>query len=263
MGRRIVIASGKGGVGKTTIVAGLGTMLASLGASVVMIDADAGLSNLDTLMNVQNKVVFDISDVLKSKCRIKQALLPHKHFDNLFTIASSKTDIGDELDDSVKFEEVTTKLASVFDFVLIDAPAGASLGFKTALAGADEALIVVTPHTSSLRDADKVISVISSSMQSVKLIVNRIRGDLVLSNDMLSHSDIQTLFSKKVIGVIPERDYVNIYSSLNFNIFMDKQLEKSFYLLADNIFNGKNKIYDYKKQYRGLFGLIKRKMKRA
>ena len=261
MGRRIIIASGKGGVGKTTITAGLGMTLARLGASVVLIDADAGLSNLDTLMNVQNKVVFDLTDVLEKRCRIKQALIQDKRFDNLFTIASSKTEVGHELSISSRFDEITSKLSTVFDFVLIDAPAGASSGFKNALSGADEALVIVTPHTSSLRDADKIISVISSSVSSVKLIINRIRGDLVVSHEMLSHLDIQTLFSKKVIGVIPESDFVNIYSSITFDISKNRECEKSFYLLADNIYNSKNKLYDYKKPYKGLFGFFKRKLK--
>lgn len=262
MGRRIIIASGKGGVGKTTITAGLGVTLASLGASVVLIDADAGLSNLDTLMNVQSRVVFDLIDVIEKRCRIKQALVQDKKFDNLFTIASSKTEVGHELYSATRFAEITSKLSAVFDFVIIDAPAGASSGFKTALSGADEAFVVVTPHTSSLRDADKIISAISSSVSSVKLIINRIRGDLVMSKDMLSHTDIQTLFSKKVVGIIPESDYVNIYSSIAFDISRDKECEKSFYILADNIYNSKNKLYDYRKPYKGALGFFRRKLKR-
>ena len=263
MGRRIVIASGKGGVGKTTITAGLGRALADLGASVVLIDADAGLSNLDTHMNIQGKIVFDLSDLMNRKCRIKQALIPDPYNDNLFTIASSKIEVGDELDDVNRFNEITQKLSSVFDFVLIDAPAGASSGFKVALAGADEGLIVVTPHTSSLRDADKIISVVQSSLSSVYLVINRIRGDLVLSHDMLSHQDIQTLFSKKVIGIVPESDYVSIFSSIKFDTRKDKECDKCFKLLADNLYNGKSKLYDYKKPYRGLIGFLKRKLKRA
>ena len=128
MGRRIVIVSGKGGVGKTTICAGVGYALASIGASVVLIDADAGMSNLDTLMNIQGKIVFDLSDLINKKCRIKQALIPDPNFDNLYTIASNKSDIGTELMDTTAFNKITSKLSSVFDFVLIDAPAGASNG---------------------------------------------------------------------------------------------------------------------------------------
>lgn len=263
MGRRIVVVSGKGGVGKTTIVAGLGAMLAHFGASVVLVDADAGLSNLDTALNLQNKVVFDLSDIINKKCRIKQALVPSVQFDNLFMISSSKSNVGEELSNTARFEEVTSKLASVFDFVLIDAPAGASSGFKTALSGADEALVVVTPHTSSLRDADKIIGVTATSINSIFIVINRIRGDLVLSSNMLSHQDIQTLFSRKVVGVVPDSDYVSVYSNLGLDVFKDKELYKSFYLLADNLYNSKQKIYDYKKPYRGIFGFLKRKIRRV
>ena len=263
MGRKIIVTSGKGGVGKSTVTAGLGKALASLGASVVLIDGDVGLSNLDLLMNIQGRVIFDLNDLMNRRCRIKQALVPDKNFDNLYTIASSKSDVGDELDDQNRFLEITDKLASVFDFVLIDSPAGAKNCFKTLLSGANEALVVVTPHTSSLRDADKIINVVSSVCDWVGVVVNRIRGDLVLSHDMLSHTEIQTLFSKKIVGVIPDSDYINIYSSINFNIFKDKRCYNSFEMLANNIYNSSNNIYDYKKGYRGLFGFIKRKMKRV
>ena len=159
--------------------------------------------------------------------------------------------------------KITSKLSSVFDFVLIDAPAGASNGFKVALSGADEGLVVVTPHTSSLRDADKIISLMNGAQMPSQIVINRIRGDLVMNGDMLSHTDIQTLFSKRIVGIVPERDYVSVYSSINFDIFKDSECEKAFIMLADNLHNGRNKLYDYKRPFKGVFGFLKRKFKRA
>ena len=262
MGRRILIASGKGGVGKTTITAGLGISLARSGVSVVIIDGDMGLSNLDTLMNIDGKVIFDLYDLMQKKCRIKQALVADENLDNLYTLASSHARVGEELSDDIRFSYITQKLAEVFDYVLIDAPAGASSGFKTCLAGSDEAIIVVTPHTSSIRDADKVIGLISASGQSysrgLKFVINRIRGDLVLSKQMLSHKDISQVLPAKLIGIIPESDWVNVYSSLVFSKLASRDAEQSFSMLADNIHNGKSYLFDYMKKYKGLSGIIRR-----
>lgn len=263
MGRRMAIVSGKGGVGKTTICAGLGYALASIGASVVLIDADAGMSNLDSLMKIQGKIVFDLSDLMAKKCRIKQALIQDKNFENLFTIASSKAEVGDDIIESMRFESITRKLASIFDFVLIDSPAGASENFKAALSGADEGIVVVTPHTSSLRDADKIISLLNGVQMPSQIVINRMRGDLVMNGDLLSHTDIQTLFSKRIVGILPERDYVSVYSSISFDIFKDSECAKAFVMLAENLYNGRNKLYDYKKAYRGVLGFFKRKLRRA
>jgi septum site-determining protein MinD len=263
MGRRIVVVSGKGGVGKTTIVAGLGQALSRMGVSVVLIDSDAGMSNLDSLMNVQGKIVFDLSDLMSRKCRIKQALIPDSIHENLYTIASNKAEVGDELSDIFRFDEITSKLSRVFDFVLIDAPAGASQGFKVAVAGADESLCVVTPHTASLRDADKIISVLNTTKLNTQIVINRMRGDLVLSHDMLSHFDIQNLFSKKIVGVIPECDFISIFASIGFNIMGDKECGKSFLMLADNICSDRDKIYDYKKPFKGFRGILRRKFRRV
>ena len=157
MGRRIIVTSGKGGAGKTTVTAGLGVALAKMGASVVLIDGDIGLSNLDTLLDIDGKVVFDLSDIIGRKCRIKQAIIQSSAHDNLYIIAGSRSAVGSELDEPIRFSEITKSLAEVFDYVLIDAPAGAGLGFKTCLAAVDEAIIVLTPHIVSIRDADKIL----------------------------------------------------------------------------------------------------------
>ena len=264
MGRRIMITSGKGGVGKTTITALLGVALAANKASVVVVDADMGLSNLDTLMNVQSKVVFDLSDLINRKCRIKQALIQDKYYDNLFTIASTKCSIGDELKDANRLEEITAKLATVFDFVLIDSPAGAGSGFLSCLSASDEAIVIVTPHASSIRDADKIISVILSSQNYKPMVlINRIRGDLVMCGDMLSHEDISALLPVPIVGIIPESDEISVYSSIDIKKIRNNECNESFSLLACNLIKSKSRLYDYKRKYKGVLGMIRRKLKKA
>ena len=261
MGRRIVIASGKGGAGKTTVTAGLGAALSSMGASVVLVDGDIGLCNLDTVMEIDGKVVFDLSDLMARKCRIKQALvLPAQH-DNLYILAGGRSEVGRELDDPVRFSEITAKLAEVFDYVLIDCPAGASVGFKCCLAGADEAIIVVTPHIVSIRDADKILGVLlASGMESIMYVINRIRGDLVVSGKMLSHTDIDSVMNAKLVGIIPESDDVNIYSSISFSSLKEREISRSFWMLAERIHKNRKGLYDYKKKYKGVIGYFRRKI---
>jgi len=261
MGRRIIIASGKGGAGKTTITAGLGLALANIGANVVLVDGDIGLSNLDTLLDIDGKVVFDLSDIMSRKCRIKQAIIQSSAHDNLYVIAGSRSQVGSELDEPIRFSEITKSLAEVFDYVLIDAPAGAGSGFKTCLAAADEAIIVLTPHIVSIRDADKILGVVlASGIISPMMIINRIRGDLVISKNMLSHTDISAVLSAKLVGIIPESDTINVYSSLSFTRFLSGDIEKAFFLTATNLHKNRKVLFDYKKKYKGIKGFFKRKM---
>ncbi|MBQ9789969.1 MAG: septum site-determining protein MinD [Clostridia bacterium] len=261
MGRRIVVTSGKGGAGKTTIAAGLGLSLASLGASVVMIDADVGLSNLDTLLELDGKIMFDLSDLMNRKCRIKQALIAVSGHDNVYVLASGKAGADAEIGDPVRFAEITSKLAEVFDYCIIDCPAGASDGFKTAISGADEAIVVVTPHIVSIRDADKILGILlAAGMQDTMFVINRIRGDLAVSGKMLSHKEIEAVLNAKLVGVVPESDDVTILSSLAFGKIMQREISRSFVMMAESIHKNKRILFDYKKKYRGVFGFIRRKM---
>ena len=261
MGRRIVIASGKGGVGKTTISAGLGLALAKMGASVVVVDGDVGLCNLDTLLELDGKVVFNLSDLIERKCRIKQALIQAEGAQNLYVLAGSSSRVGFELDDPVRFAEITSKLAEVFDYVLIDSPAGANAGFKSCMAGADEALVVVTPHIVSIRDADKILGIISAAgIASPMFVINRIRGDLAVAGKMLSHTQIEAVMSARLVGIIPESDVVNVYSSLSFTSIAERDITKSFWLLAASIHKNKRLLFDYKKKYKGIIGYLRRKL---
>lgn len=263
MGRKIAFVSGKGGVGKTTIVAGIGIALAKSGANVCLVDFDFGLNNLDILFDVQNEVGFDIFDCLSMKCRIKQALIQDPILQNLYILTSRKT--GENIQfDCFQVQALINKLAQIFDFVLIDAPAGINNSFNLAVKSADEAIVVVTPHISSLRDADKVIGALKGlKKQNIGFIVNRIRGDMVVRKEMLSHLQIENLLKIPIIGVLPESDDINIYSSFRFGKVAKGGMYVAFSTLAMNVKNDKKTIYNYDGKYRGFWGMIRRNLKRS
>lgn len=263
MGRKIAVVSGKGGVGKTTIVAGLGMALAKSGAKVCLVDFDVGLNNLDILFNVENKVIYDLFDCLSLRCRINQALIQDSTFQNLYILPSEKNE-GREKYDEFQVQAVIDRLASIFDFVIVDAPAGINDNFYLAVKCTSEAFVVVTPHLSSLRDADKVIGVLKGlNMSSVCCVVNRIRGDLVSRKEMLSHLQIENLLKVPIVGVLPESDDVGICSSFRFERIVKNDLFLAFSILSTNLRTDKKTIYDYEKKYRGFFGAIRRNIKRS
>ncbi len=260
MGRSIAVVSGKGGVGKTTVSVGLALALAKLGKSVCLIDADMGLSNVDTLLSLDSKVVFTLSDVLSRKCRIKQALIEVESARNLYVLLSGRVDARTEIDDPVRFSEIVSRLTEVFDFCLIDAPAGASVGFRSCIAAANEVLVVVTPHIVSVRDADKVLSVISASgTQNVMCVVNRIRADLVVAGKMISEREISAVLNARLVGVVPESKDILVLSSIDFVKATRGDVEESFLMLAKSI-QGSVRLFDYKKKYKGILGFVRRKM---
>ena len=155
---------------------------------------------------------------------------------------------------------VTQKLAEVFDYVLVDCPAGAGKGFKTCLAGVDEVILVVTPHIVSIRDADRVLGIIlGSGITNPMFVINRIRGDLVIAKNMLSHIEISTVLAAKLIGVVPESDQVSVYSSVNFSRFLSGDVENSLHLTSLALHRNKKVIFDYKKKFKGLRGYFRRK----
>ena len=262
MARIIVITSGKGGVGKTSICAHLGTALANKGKRVVLIDVDIGLNNLDVVMGVENKVVFDIVDVIQSKCRPKQALIQDFNCPNLYIMPSAQSYDKSAITIS-SIKAVVDELDPYFDYILLDCPAGIDIPFKRAVNCAKEAILVVTPHLSSIRDADKVLSILKTyNITNTGLIVNRIRGDMVLDNDMLSAVDIASLLNIQLLGVVPEDDKITLSSMFGDSLVDGADSSRAFELLADNITNGTSKIYDCTKKYRGIFGYIKRSIKR-
>ena len=181
MARKIVITSGKGGVGKTTICANLGARLASLGFRVCLMDVDIGLNNLDVVMGIEKKVMFDIIDVIEGRCRAKQALVQDHRIQSLYVMPSAHSYSASNVTGD-KIKEVIDALDPSFDYILIDCPAGVEAGFHRAVYSANEAIVVVTPHISSVRDADKVLSILAGyDLVHKSIIINRIRGDLVLS----------------------------------------------------------------------------------
>lgn len=262
MGRKIAVVSGKGGVGKTTIACGLALALVKKGSNVCLIDLDVGLNNLDLLLGVENKVVYDISDVLKGKCRISQALINDSAFEGLYLLPSARFE--EQSFDAKEVKLLSDKLVSMFDYVIIDAPAGINNNLELALASANEVLVVVTPHVASLRDADKVISIVKGKeFENVQLVINRIRGDMVVRKEMLSHSQIQKLLKLPLLGVIPESDDINIYSSFKFERISKSGSVDAFMVLAHNIKSDKKILFDYTSKYKGLLGVIRRNLKRS
>ena len=207
MGRAIVITSGKGGVGKTTTTCNLGAAIAQLGMSVVLIDADIGLRNLDVVMGLENRIVYHVVDVVQRKCSAQKALIKDRRLENLWLLPASQTDDKDSVtpDDMRK---LVGELKATYDYVLIDCPAGIEQGFKNAIAGADEAIVVATPEVSSIRDADRVVGLLAQQDISTRLIVNRISAHLVKKGDMLSQSDVIEILALEMVGAVPLDEHV-------------------------------------------------------
>ncbi|WP_038030861.1 septum site-determining protein MinD [Thermus sp. NMX2.A1] len=210
--RAIVVTSGKGGVGKTTTTANLGAALAKLGEKVAVVDVDVGLRNLDVVMGLEGRVVFDLIDVLEGRAKVRQALIRDKRIENLFLLPASQTKDKEALDPA-KFRELVHQLLTEegFDRVLIDSPAGIEKGFQTAATPAEGALVVVNPEVSSVRDADRIIGLLEArEIRENFLIINRLRPKMVARGDMLSVEDVVEILGLKPIGIIPEDEQVLI-----------------------------------------------------
>lgn len=262
MSRVIVITSGKGGVGKTTVTANLGMHLASKSYRVCLIDMDIGLNNLDVVMNMEDRVVYSMLDVLEGKCRIREAIVQDDCFPTLYLMSTS----GLNSNLSIQISQIKTlirELKTIFDFVLIDCPAGIDVGFKRAVACAEEAIVVTTPHLSSIRDADKVISILSTYNISIKkFVINRARGDLIQDKLMLDVYDIGKTLNIEFGGVIPEDD--KILTTTSETIKNNKiAINRAFEILAQNIIHNQKKLFDCTYKYKGFLGGIKKILKRS
>ena len=205
MSEVIVVTSGKGGVGKTTTSANIGTGLAGLKKRVVMIDTDIGLRNLDIVLGLENRIVYNLVDVVEGTCRLKQALIKDKRYPGLFLLPAAQT-----RDKNAVSPEQMKKLCENikdmgFDYIIIDCPAGIEQGFKNAIAGADRAIVVTTPEVSAVRDADRIIGLLEANgLNNPMLIVNRVRYDMVKRGDMMSVDDVKEILSEEVIGIVPD-----------------------------------------------------------
>lgn len=213
MGEVMVITSGKGGVGKTTTTANVGTGLAKLNKKVVLIDTDIGLRNLDVVMGLENRIVYNLVDVVEGNCRIKQALIKDKRYPNLYLLPSAQTRDKSSVTPQ-QMKKLADELREEFDYILMDCPAGIEQGFQNAIAGADSALVITTPEVSAVRDADRIIGLLEASeMKQTHLIVNRLRPDMVKRGDMMSSDDVVEILAVDLIGVIPDDE--NIVISTN------------------------------------------------
>lgn len=210
MSEVIVVTSGKGGVGKTTTSANVGTGLAMLGAKVVLIDTDIGLRNLDVVMGLENRIVYNLVDVVEGNCRMKQALIKDKRYPNLFLLPSAQTRDKSSVSPG-QMMKLVEDLREEFDYVLLDCPAGIEQGFKNAIAGADRAFVVTTPEVSAIRDADRIVGLLEAGeITRIDLIVNRIRMDMVRRGDMMSIEDVTDILGIPILGAIPDDEEIVI-----------------------------------------------------
>ncbi len=222
MAECIVVTSGKGGVGKTTTSANLAMGLALTGKRVVVVDADIGLRNLDVILGLENRIVYDLVQVVQGDCKLRQALIRDKRVEGLFLLpAAQKCDKSAVNPDQMK--ALVEELKAEHDYVIIDCPAGIEQGFRNSLAGADRALIVTTPEVSAIRDADRVVGLIDSAgLPEPRLIINRYRPGMVHRGDMLDRDDIHEILHVPLIGIVPESEDVVISSNRGQPLVLDE-----------------------------------------
>lgn len=221
MGQSIVITSGKGGVGKTTTTANLGTALAALGRKVAVIDGDTGLRNLDVLLGLENRIVYTIIDVIEGRCRLKQGLIKDKRFQNLCLLPTAQTKDKDDISPEDMLR-IINELKEEYDYVLIDSPAGIEQGFENAVIGADRAIVVVNPEITSVRDADRVIGKLDAKgLDDKVVIVNRLNYEMSKKGDTLDVSDIIETLSVELLGIVPDDKNITISTNKGEPIVLD------------------------------------------
>ena len=208
MNEVIVVTSGKGGVGKTTTTANLGIGLAHLNKRVVMVDTDIGLRNLDVVLGLENRIIYNLVDVIEGNCRIKQALIRDKRYPNLYLLPSAQTRDKSSVSPE-QMKKLIDQLKDDFDYIILDCPAGIEQGFQNAIAAADRAIVVTTPEVAAIRDADRIIGLLDAKkISKIELVVNRMRFDMIRNGDMMSLNDIIDILSIDLIGAIPDDENV-------------------------------------------------------
>ncbi|WPC42890.1 septum site-determining protein MinD [Clostridium sp. JS66] len=260
MGEAIVVTSGKGGVGKTTTTANIGTGLASLGKSVVVVDGDTGLRNLDVLMGLENRIVFTLLDVIEDKCKLKQALIRDKRLPSLYLLPTAQTRDKDDIttDQMVK---LISELKKEFDYVIIDCPAGIEQGFENSVVSSDRALIVVNPEVTSVRDSDRVIGKLDAKgLENHQLIVNRINYDMVKNGNMLDVNDILDSLAIELIGIVPDDRNITVSTNKGEPIVLDDKASagQAFRNIAKRIVGEKVPFMDLSNNQEGFFSGIKK-----
>ena len=264
MGISIVVTSGKGGVGKTTTTANLGTALAALGKRVVVVDGDTGLRNLDVLMGLENRIVYTIIDVIENRCRLKQALIKDKRYPNLCLLPTAQTKDKDDIRAQDMFDLVN-KLKEEFDYVLIDSPAGIEQGFENSVVGADKAIVVVNPEITSVRDADRVIGKLDAKgLEDHAVIVNRLNYEMTKRGDMLDVSDIIETLSVKLLGVVPDDRSITVSTNNGEPIVLDDKDHsgQAFRNIAKRITGEEVPLLKLGSESTGIFSAIKRMFKK-
>ena len=264
MGVSIVITSGKGGVGKTTTTANIGTALAALGKKVVVVDGDTGLRNLDVLMGLENRIVYTIIDAIEGRCRLKQALIKDKRFPNLCLLPTAQTKDKDDIS-AQDMLKLVKELKEQFDYVLIDSPAGIEQGFENSVIGADKAIVVVNPEITSVRDADRVIGKLDAKgLEDHSVIVNRLNHEMTQRGDMLDVSDIIETLSIELLGVVPDDREITDSTNKGEPIVLEESAKsgKAFRNIAKRITGEKVPIMDLSEEPQGLFGSIMKLFKR-
>jgi septum site-determining protein MinD len=222
MGEVIVVTSGKGGVGKTTTTANIGTGLAAAGHKIVLVDTDIGLRNLDVVLGLENRIVYDLTDVTGGVCRMKQALIRDKRLDGLHLLPAAQTKDKTAVSPD-QMRDLCKELKQEFDYVIIDCPAGIEQGFRNAIAGADRAIVVTTPEVSAVRDADRIIGLLEAAeLSEPKLIINRIRPKMVRAGDMMGIDDMIDILAINLLGVIPEDEMIVITTNRGEPVVLDQ-----------------------------------------
>lgn len=256
MGEVIVITSGKGGVGKTTTTANIGAGLSKLGRKVIVIDTDLGLRNLDVVMGLENRIVYNLVDVIEGKCRLKQALIRDKRYPELYLLPSAqtkdKTSVSPE-----QMKKLVEDIREECDFILLDCPAGIEQGFQNAIAGADRSIVVTTPEVSAIRDADRIIGLLETSgIRRNELLINRLRIDMVKRGDMMSVDDVTEILAVDLLGVIPDDERVVVATNQGEPVIDDDSLAGNAYLrICKRLMGEEIPVYDFSRS-EGFFGRL-------
>jgi septum site-determining protein MinD len=261
VGEAIVITSGKGGVGKTTTTANLGTSLALLGKRVCLIDTDIGLRNLDVVMGLENRIIYDLVDVVEGRCKVHQAIVKDKRFEDLLYLlpaaqTSDKTAVSPE-----QMKALVGELKSDYDYILIDCPAGIEQGYKNAVAGADQAIVVTTPEISAVRDADRIIGLLEKeNIQPPKLVINRIRNHMMQNGEMLDVSEVTSHLSIDLLGIVADDENVIKHSNRGEPIAHDPTSKSAiaYRNIARRILGESVPLQSLEEEKTGFFGKIKK-----
>ncbi len=261
MGEAIVITSGKGGVGKTTTTANIGAGLAQAGKKVALIDADIGLRNLDVVMGLENRIVYDLVDVVEGQAKLKVALIKDKRFnENLFLLPAAQTRDKTAVSPA-QMRDLVDSMKGEFDFVLIDCPAGIEQGFKNAVAGSDRAVVVATPEVSSVRDADRIIGLLEAEEKhNPSLIVNRIRPSMVKKGDMMDINDMIEILAIDLLGVVPDDEFIVVSTNRGAPAVLNTQSRagEAYRNIARRLLGENIPVMKLEEENGGIFGRLKK-----